>query len=203
MKQLIITTVLAMGFATWSPAELIENGDFSNGVAHWLVSISQGYGEPDPSVDLVEGALEATRLHSSDPGYFNIAQAVNIQKGKRYKLSYEVKGEGEGTYIVSVQEVGKGRHHVNRGELPGSSWTPVEAEFEGSYDTDEKWLKKWHSATKKNELLDSGRTTRSDKLKKIDQPKRADPPTRSTLYFSIGGLKGSFAVRNVSIVEVK
>ena len=203
MNKLIITGLLALGFATWSFAELIENGDFADGVAYWQMGPSGHYGNPDPKFQVVEGALEVTKLHSAHSSYLTISQAVNIRKGKRYKLSYEVKGVGKGEYGVSIVHPSKGRHHTMKKKLPGPSWTLVEAEFEGSYDTDEKWFKKVRSGTRKNELHKGVRTTRDKKLGDIKKLKRADPASRSTLLFGVGSLDSSIAIRNVSIVELK
>ncbi len=202
MKRLAAATTVALTFATWTSAELLENGNFADGVSYWQVSVAGGYGGPDPMFRVVDGALEGAPLHRADPGYLIIAQAVNIRKGKSYKLSYEVKGEGEGNYIVSILHVFKGKHHAKRAAMPGTSWEKVESEFVGAYDTDEKWFKKWRKATKDNTLKD-GRTPRSEDLRDIKKAKEGEPPTRSTLRFSIGDLAGSFGVRNVSLVEVE
>lgn len=202
MKKLILATVLTLSLATWSSAELVENGDFSDNVAYWLMAPASGYGKPAPEFAVVDGALEATNLREVDPNYLLVQQPVNVQKGKRYKLSYEVKADGGGYYLVTIQHVLHDRHYMAKNPLPGSSWESVEVEFEGAFDTDEKWLKKYRSATKKNELID-GKTPRSEKLKKIKSVKRSEPASRSTLFFHIGAVTGSFAVRNISVVEVK
>ena len=93
LTRLALAAGLAIGLAGSTRAELIKNGDFSDGVNYWSVSVNPHYGDPKPVFALVEGGLEAKKLRSTKPPYVNIAQAVNIRKGKRYQLSYEVRGE--------------------------------------------------------------------------------------------------------------
>ncbi len=201
LTRLVLAVLLAVGLAATSRAELIENGDFSEGVNYWSVRVSPHHGDPDPVFALVDGGLEANKLHRTKAGYVNISQAVDIRQGKRYKLSYEIRGAASGIYRVSIQHLMKGRHYVSPQATPSPSWESFAAEFTGKYDTDKYWFEEWRAATKDNELV-KGRGTPRGKLAEIERVGRDDPPTRSVLYFSLGDLKGSFAVRNVSIIEL-
>lgn len=203
MKSNILcaSLLLVVGFAFSGRSEMIENGDFSDGVSGWSVNCSSHYGAPDPVFEVAGGALNGSRLHSAKSSYLSVIQAVDIRKDKRYRLSYEVKGDARGNYGVAILQVNMGKHVSKKFSVEGSDWEKVEAEFTGNYDTDQKWVRDWHKQARENQIK-NGRT-QSGELKNLSKEYRTDEPTLSSLSFYLGSLSGSISLRNISLVELE
>jgi hypothetical protein len=197
MKQLILTAscfVMLMGSVR---AELLENGNFSKGAANWEMAAPSVYGPP-PEARIEMGEFHLAKLSATVPGYLTLNQAVDIRKDKKYKLTFEAKGEGKGQYLVALHDPGR-LGHVSKLFTPAPAWESKEVEFTGQFDTDSGWVRDWLKATRGSKLQ-GGRTVNTT-LHKIRESK-GDDPSRTWLTFAVGELDGTFALRNVSVVEV-
>jgi hypothetical protein len=198
-RQKLLLTVTCFGMLlSGAKAELLENGTFSKGVANWEMAVPSEVGISPPEAKIEKGEFHLGKLSATKPGYLTLNQAVNIRKGKKYKLTYEAKGEGAGQYLVALHDPGK-LGHVSKLFTPTSSWEVITVEFTGQFDTNNGWVREWLRATKVS-ILKGGRTVNTT-LNKVHEPK-GDAPSRTWLTFAVGGLDGSFAIRNVSVVEV-
>lgn len=177
-------------------AELVENGNFAKGAAHWDLAVPDAYGPP-PVVKITRKTLELSQMQGASMGYLTLNQAVNIENNKHYTITFEAKGVGKERFLVAVHDPGEEAHVSKLFEIE-ESWQTHEIEFVGSYETDHRWVRQWIRATRKNRL-EGGRTVGSS-LHEVDDPK-ADGPIRTYLTIALGEIRGSFSIRNISIVE--
>lgn len=202
MKKWLMTGLLVLGLAGGVSAELVENGNFAQGVNDWQVNLSHDYGGADPEASVDGGELRFSRLHSVRDVYYTVYQPVDIREGRRYRLSFEAQGGG-GSYRVVIRELSLkqgGIHHAIRPASPSASWEKVEAEFTGAYDTDQDWLKKMRKLMGKNKL--KGPSTPNREAASLGSGGEGDGPSRSLLIFAIGEVFGTFSLRNISITEI-
>jgi hypothetical protein len=162
------------------------------------MAVPSEVGVTAPEAKIEKGEFHLGKLRATKPGYITLNQAVNIRKGKKYKLTYEAKGEGAGQYLVALHDPGK-LGHVSKLFTPAASWEVIVVEFTGQFDTDSGWVREWLRATKKSRL--KGGQTVNTTLQEVRSPK-GDDPSRTWLTFAVGALDGSLAIRNVSLVEV-
>ncbi len=155
------------------------------------------------------GMITFQKLVPNTNYYLSLATAVNIEKGKNYILTYEVKGPATGKYTVRIADPGD---HMDRNVNPVNhvihvgtvteNWETVELPFTGKFDTKSIWYKKIQMLRKTNKLSD-GRTPFKDQNKfAAIKPENSDRPCESTLSFFIGLLRGDVSFRNVSVKEV-
>jgi hypothetical protein len=121
-KGLLTVTCFVM-LLSGARAELLENGKFSKGTVNWEVAAPSEVGVIPPEVIIEKGELHFGKLRTSKPGYLTLNQAVNIRKGRKYKLTFEAKGEGTGQYLVAFHDPGK-LGHVSKLFTPAVSWEP-------------------------------------------------------------------------------
>jgi hypothetical protein len=197
-QKLLLTATCFIMLLSGARAGLLENGNFSKGVAHWEMAAPSEVGVTPPDSKIEKGEFHLGKLRALKPGYLTLNQAVNIRKGKKYKLTYEAKGEGAGQYLVALHDPGK-LGHVSKLFTPAASWEVIEVEFTGQFDTNSGWVREWLRATKGSRL--KGGQTINMTLHTVREPK-GDAPSRTWLTFAVGALDGSFAIRNVSLVEV-
>jgi len=197
MNKIIMMTIGFVMLLGSARAELLENGKFSKKAAHWEMAAPSDYGLP-PEVKIQNGEFQLENLHTAVPGYLTLNQAVDIRKDIKYKLTFEAKGEGSGHYLITFQDPGK-LAHVSKLFTPAASWETNTVEFTGQFDTDHKWVREWLKATRQNRL-EGGRTVGST-FQNVPVPK-TDGPSRTWFTVAVGQLAGSFAIRNVSVVEV-
>lgn len=192
------TVSLIVGLLTvmTASAEVIENGTFSKGAAHWDLAVPTVYGPP-PAATIKNNALELSGLGGSSMGYLTLNQAVHIQSNKSYKMRFEAMGNTAGKFLVALHDPGKGSH-VSKIVETEPSWKTYEIDFVGTYETDKNWVRKWIKATRGNKL--EGGHTVGSLLHEVDEPK-GDGPVRTYLTMGLGEIRGNFAVRNISIVE--
>jgi hypothetical protein len=138
------------------------------------------------------------------PSYLTISTPVDIKKGKKYKLSYEIKGPAKKTYSVSIGERPfggkKGSYHYKSGRkhtVVPQEWTTVEVEFTGVHNTKASWYSAVCEGMKKNKLK-KDRTEGKRGSAKVPVNER---PCTSTLIFILGKLEGQLHLRNISIIE--
>jgi hypothetical protein len=198
LQKILLTMTGFVMLLNAAEAGVLENGNFYKGTSNWEMAVPSEIGVTPPAAKIEKGEFHLGKLRATSPGYLTLNQAVNIRKGKKYKLTYEAKGEGAGQYLVALHDPGK-LGHVSKLFTPTVSWQVIEVEFTGLFDTDGKWVREWLRATK-GSTLKGGRTVNTT-LHEVHEPK-GDDPSRTRLTFAIGGLDGSFAIRNVSIVEV-
>jgi len=185
--------------------ELVENGDFRKDLPYWRVHQHHGY-TPAAGVELRRGVVTFSGLTKISLHYLTLSTMLNIEKGVRYKLSYEIKGPAEIGYRVTVGDQGHRPSeippslHYAASDLPVSNeWRTVEVEFDGKHDTGRKWYKETCKLNEKNRLR-NGRALSKPNVIEVEP---SDLPCRSILRFSLGNLKGEFSIRNVSVTEVK
>lgn len=178
-------------------AELIENGTFARNTSGWEMATPSVYG-PAPGAVVENGEFQLSNLSGAVFGYLTVNQAVNIESGKTYRLSFEAKGVGTGQYLVAIHDPGR-LAHTSKLFTPSAEWEKIAIDFAGAFDTDSRWVRDWLNATK-GSRLENGHTVNTT-LHKVRERKGAGP-SRTWLTFGVGALNGSFALRNVSLVEV-
>ena len=192
--------ILFAGFALTVSgfSNLIENGDFSSGVEHWGIQRNPDYGvKTTAEVKKGEG-LVLKGLREAKGGYMGIIQAVKVEEGRKYKLSFEVKSSSPKGYSVTLgdwsADLISSKHH----NFSSASWHKVECVLQAKGSSDSKWYKAWHSAYRKSKLVD-GKT----RFEKIKDPKDRKQNPGNVLRFGIGLVSGEFGIRNVVMEEVK
>jgi len=218
MNRRVMSILLPLGLsAICCSAELIENGDFSKGVNYWRINRHTGY-VPTPNIKVSGGVLKFNKLSPLSAGYLTLGTVVNIRKGKKYKLSYDIKGPAKGSYSLKIGEnavrdkkkdkKSKASYHytaTGKKAMKGvpAEWTTVEAEFVGKHDTMKRWFEKSRAALKSSKLKDD-RTGKIDKKQSAgDEVDFDDRPCMSRVGFWLGSLEGELSLRNISIVEVE
>lgn len=196
MKTMIVAIMMGMVPILVTSAELIENGTFSKGVAHWDLAVPTVYGPP-PAANVKNNVLELSGLGGASMGYLTLNQAVNIQNNKPYKMRFEAMSDGVSKFLVALHDPGQGSH-VSKIFETEVSWKTYEFDFVGTYETDERWVRKWIKATRGSEL--KGGQTVGTLLHQVEDPK-GDGPVRTYLTIGLGEVRGLFAIRNVSITE--
>jgi hypothetical protein len=196
MEKMIVAMMLGVLTAMTAPAELIENGNFAKGAAHWDLAVPTVYGPP-PVAKIKNNSLELSEMGGAVMGYLTLNQAVNIQSNKPYKIRFEAMSDQAGKFLVALHDPGKGSHASRIFETE-KAWKIYEFEFVGAYETDDRWVRKWINATRGSKL-DGGQTVGSS-LHEVENPEGSGPE-RSFLTVGLGELRGLFAIRNISIVE--
>lgn len=196
MKKLLAGLALGVLAVMTASAELIENGNFAKGAAHWDLAVPEVYGPP-PVATIKGNALELSGMSGAVMGYLTLNQAVNIQSNKKYKIRFEVRGQGTESFLVAIHDPGRGSHGSRLFKVE-DAWKTNEFDFVGAYETEEKWVRKWIKATR-DARLQGGRTIGSS-LQDVDDPKGVGP-RRTYLTFALGEMRAFLSIRNISIVE--
>lgn len=204
----ILTSTMTLASCSFG-GELIENGDFRDDLNYWKLERRSGY-VPAPATRCRKGELSFSGLSFLTKTYLSLRQAVEIKKGVRYKLSYEIKGPATQTYAVRLGSYGDPKndikptlHYRSAANLKvAKGWQTVVAEFTGKFDTDRNWYRKVSKARQNNRLDKKGsaRTPRGADKVKVDA---SDRPCTTTLNFLLGSLEGRLSIRNISIQEVE
>lgn len=210
MKNNIILQIITLYFliisAMADSKNLVKNGDFPRrNLEYWkLVGNENNYGKTiTPKIS--KRTLTLSGLIASSSEYLRLNQHVDIQKGKKYKLTFDAKVK-EGTngevsvflhrpsYARTSSNDGVLRHNMPTLFKPTTEWTSFTVEFTGQYETDNKDLKKYGPRHIKAIVK------QTKKWKEVS----TDPGVAPTILgFQLGGLKGEFSLRKVTIVEVK
>ncbi len=208
--QFIVFASLITG-VTAGRKDIVKNGDFgSRKLEYWqLFGNENKYGKKiTPKIS--KHSITCSGLIWASPGYLTLSQYVHIEKGKKYKLTFESKIEpgSEGEVFAFLRRPpyakvkgkktkGKDRltHHIKPTQFtPTTEWTPVTIEFTGVYQTDNGDLAK--RGPKQKAALKKDKA----KWKNVG----TDPGIAPTLLvFQLGGIKGGVSLRKVVIVEVK
>jgi len=203
-RRVLVSMVAVMGLATLSlqAGDMLKNSGLSKDLNYWMFRTTSGY-VPKPKIELRGGVLSGSKCSPLTGYYLTLHQVVNIREGKRYKLTYEARGKGGGTYrVLCGQSKGESpkRYHLSSKKLKlTEDWTSVEEEFVGKFDTDAKWHRKVLSSCKSNKLKNGqAHNPKTKLLEGVDE----DEPNHSTLMFQMGALEGEFALRNISLVEL-
>lgn len=205
MNRRTFVMVVTVGLAALQlrAGEMLKNPGVSKDLNYWICRTHHGY-VPKPNVTLQKGVFMASGCSPLTNYYLSLMQVVNIRKGRRYKLSYEIRGKGGGTYrAICGQTVG---HHKDKLHLAlnnkkvTDSWETVEAEFVGKFDTDAKWVRKLQRACRNHKLKNGNAMS---KEARSTEGANKESPNHSTLMFLMGSLEGEFAIRNISLVELE
>jgi hypothetical protein len=197
MNKVIAMVMLGVLTAMTASAELIENGNFFKGAAHWDLAVPSVYGPP-PVANIKKNTLELSGLGGASMGYLTLNQAVHVRSNTSYKMRFEAMGDTAGKFLVALHDPGKGAH-VSKIFETETSWKTYEVEFVGAYETDKNWVRKWIKATRGNKL--QGGHTVGSMLHEVDDP-NGDGPIRTYLTMGLGEIRGNLSLRNISIVEV-
>jgi hypothetical protein len=194
MKRFFLPLLALLAMNTTSQAELLDNGDFSDGIKHWYLNRSPHYGV-ETSAKVKDGALHLSDLTGPNPVYLNLVQPVDIQEGTTYSITFEVMAPPGTVFSFAI-----GDHQVplvtgRRMTVEGNDWESASYELTAKISTDSNWYKKEKKNASKSKLKD-GRTLRD---KKSDDKKY---PGRCLLAFGLGGVEDRIALRNISLVEV-
>jgi len=211
--QIIVFASLITGVTAGSK-DIVHNGDFrSKKLEYWQLSGSKNKYGKKITPKISKHSITCSELILASPRYLILSQYVNIEKGKKYKLTFEAKiGEGtegeafaflrrptyakvKGNRNVKRKDRGYETHHIKPTQYkPTTEWKPFTIEFTGLYKTDNGDLVK--RGPKQKEALKKDK----EKWKNMG----TDPGIAPTLLvFQLGGLKGEISIRKVSIVEVK
>jgi len=194
--------IISSATAADDKSELLENGDFpSETIGAWRINVSNHHGvNPQPYVK--DGALGFAKCESSKGPYFTLSQAVEIQEGKNYTLSFEVRGKVTSGKISARVGMAKpdtlGLKNHTRGKTfeITEEWVIHSVEFTGTYDTESDFVKENRKAYKKNSLKKP--VKRAD-IKDIKY-RSGEGPT--SLAFGLGSINAkNLEIRNVSIKE--
>ena len=198
MKKSLL--VLASVFALTLPgfSNLLENGELTKEVEHWAIHRHPDYGYQTKAVVIKGEGLMLTGLREAKGGYMGIVQAVKVEAGKKYKISFEVKGSSAKGFAISLGDWAAHLMTSKHQKFTNDSWHKGECVLEAKGTTDSKWYKAWHSANRKNKL-DDGKT----KHQKVRDPKDREKAPANVLRFGIGTVNGNFGLRNVVVEEVK
>ena len=180
--------------------DLITNGDFSSSkLKMWLVGVTEKYGV-DLKPKVKKKCIEFNGIVEMSPKYITLGQYVEIEKGKKYEVSFEVKTSEniKGKFSCNIGRPGyarvkknfKGYDHIRINLSPANDWSKVTKTFTGLYDTDNNG----QEGKKGN-----------DKLKKEWAEKEkgmmlSEAPT--WIVFNLGGVKGDVHLRNVTLKEI-
>ena len=199
MKHLL-TMAAALGLATLGvSAELIKNGDFSSQVRHWGLMRTPSYGYTN-NAEVKDGELHFSKLTGNTPHYFWVGQPVDIDEGKTYRISFEVKGTEGQKYGVILGAPSRRIVNGKRLTIEGDDWKKVEVPLLSKTGSDTSWVRDTKKIYAKH-TLDNGRSIYPGK-KKPARPDRPDGDKYATLMmFNIGAVTGEIAFRNVSMVE--
>ena len=199
MKIIVTTLFTLLAMSCIASAELLQNGGFSEKVKYWNLNRHPHYGF-ETSAAVSQGELQLSDLRETKSGYFVIQQPINIQYGKTYTLTLELKATAGQILSCSIGDYPADSISYAGIKLATDDWETFTIELAGECDTNEKWFKKSLSNARKSKLTKEGVTSR------VDAKKRADPleeAGETFLSFGIGGVKGAIAFRKISLVEVK
>lgn len=193
MKRILLPLLALLSLNINSPAELLDNGDFAEGIKHWFLNRSPDYGV-ETEANLKDGALHLSKLTGPNPTYLNLVQPIDIQEGTTYQITFEVMAPPGTEFTLGI-----GDHQVpavtgRKATVKGSDWETVRFEMAAKITTDSKWYKKQKKIAAKSKLKD-GRTLRHEKSKDKIYPGRCN------LAFGLGGVEDRIALRNISLVE--
>jgi len=150
-KVTIAMIVLLAATGSLHAQELVKNGAFLNNYANWEFKASPDYlkDAPKPKIDARgEGVLVAGLFadHHHPANAVELKQKVAIELGRRYRLTFEVKGEGGDsrygrlTCIVhaplwgaSWSLLGGRQCHLQKQIDVTSEWQKVSEEFTGRF----------------------------------------------------------------------
>jgi len=198
MKKLMSLCLVCFTSIGFAEENLIRNGNFAEEGLYWHVRLHDHYGIT-PNVSYVEGAVQLSGLQPSTAPYLGFVQAVEIQEGVKYKLSFDLKIEGEGAAVLRLGSITAGKNnsektkenHFIKGALKSAGeWTSFEYEFTGVYDTHRKFVKTW------DELMGEDK-----KRRKKDNPFEKYSPGTG-IVFALGKVKGTVSLKNISLTEV-
>lgn len=218
MKKYLGIVILLTMAATSLKAELIKNGDVNN-MTDWNFRVAPHYlknATHEPVASYPDGHIRIEKMgsyHVYAPDLV-IYQAIDIVKGKKYKVSLEAKAPGsdsEGMFRVSigahfmawdVNYMKWKNNHFGKNFQPTTEWQTFQAQFTGKFAPEDiPDLKK----ELEGYLKENG--------KDVKQPKKAsktdfDPKlmglkiTGSTIFIGMGQCYGDIELRNISVVEV-
>ncbi len=209
MKRFILAAGVALLMGTpFSTAELVENGDFKKNLPYWHVNIAGGY-QPKPTVKHKPGEISFSNLVPLTAIYLSMTTALDIEKGKKYLLSYEVKGPATGSYGLSIGDMGDPQkrdvkpvmHFRTKGKAT-EKWEKIEHAFTGAFNTRSTWYKKIQMLRKSCKLSNGQTRVDRGKLRAL-KPENSELPCRSSLLLTLGALRGEISFRNFSVKEVK
>ena len=198
MKNVFIIMLTVFAFSTTGFSNLIENGALTSGVKYWSINRHPDYGFKTKAKTSKSEGLVLSGLRETKGGYMSISQAVEIEAGKKYKISFEVKGASAKGFGVSLGDWAVELMTSKRQKFSDTSWHKVECVLEAKGTTDSKWFKAWRKASRKAKL-DDGKT----KMEKVKEPKDREESPANVLRFGIGMVDGEFGLRNVVMEEVK
>ncbi len=204
MRKIIGLSIACVFLALPGMAEEVKNGDFSKDLSYWRLNRHKSYGKTG-DFDVKQGALLAEGLQPDAASYLSLIQPVNIRKGVKYKLRLKLKGDQGNLYRLALGDSLLKTFHfkpIKKTLQGGSDWETIEQEFTGKFDTDEKWVKDFEKLTKKNKLVKGQRTPHIPKSKQ-PRAKNYDVPSKTSLNILFGEMSGAFAIKDVSIVEMK
>ena len=203
----ILSGCMTLAFCA-SGADLIENGDLKDDLNYWKLHRHAGY-KPEPTTRYTKGELSFSGLTFLTKYYLSLSQAVEIKKGVKYKLSYEIKGPATKTYTIRLGDPGdRGNniegvyHYIDHKLTAPADWQTVEVEFTGKFDTDRNWYRKVTKARKYNTFSSKTGQARAPRAADVVEVDPEDRPCVTTLGFYFGSLEGRVSIRNISIVEV-
>ncbi len=209
--MIYIMAVLLCG-SSLHAQDLVRNGTFNNNYGGWDFNTSQDYlkDASRPKLDargegiLISG-LFADHHHPSNG--VGLSQKVVVQNGVRYRLSFEVKGEGEGDrfgslgYIVHAPFWGASwsllnsrQCHIQNQVNVTSDWQKVEVEFVGKFGPNDlnEMKQTMRDGIKNNPEWDSGRQRRETSMIHWNV-------NHTNVEFWLAKCRGNIRIRNVSL----
>ncbi|HMO49841.1 MAG TPA: hypothetical protein PKE26_09630 [Kiritimatiellia bacterium] len=214
-RALLLGAAMMVVGASLQAQELVRNGTFMNNHIGWEFKIYDGYlkDAPRPKIDArAEGVLISGLFadHHHPANAVALIQRVVIENGRRYRLSFEVKGDGgEGrygriNYIVHAPFWGaswsllnsRQSHISNQLEVTGE-WQKVDVEFTGKFGPNDfnEMKQTMRDGIKNHVEWDSAR-----KKRETDMIHWSVNFTNLELWFAKG--RGDIRVRNVSLQPV-
>ena len=95
---MIFRALLLIAFLTssaFAQREILEDPTFKKKDKYWYLCKGQEYNKIKPEYNKVVLTLKIS--HTSEAHYLALLTPAELKKGRHYKLSFEFKGDGEGT----------------------------------------------------------------------------------------------------------
>lgn len=182
-------------------SEMLLNNNFAEGMKYWNINRLRDYGSETTAV-LTKGELHLGQLRSLSMGYLNLTQAVSIEKGKRYRFTFEVQGTPGKQVGFSIGDHQARETSSNVIKLVGTDWEAQELEFTAKCSSDSSWFTKKQKIDRRNKLTKDGITTSDPKAMRNLEVKSDDGIGACVVAVGLGLVEGNIAFRNFSLTEI-